>query len=77
MTARELKDTVFVAQYEQVLALLFLTDKQRQLMEMRYIKGLLYKEMADELNCSEQTIKKEFNRINRKLASLDISKLYE
>lgn len=77
MTAKELKDTVFVAQYEKVLALLFLTNKQKQLMEMKYIQGLLYKEMADKLNCSEQTIKKEFNRINRKLASLNISKLYE
>lgn len=75
MTAKELKDTVFVAQYEQVLALLFLTDRQRLLMEMRYIKGLLYKEMADKLNCSEQTIKQEFSRINKKLSRLDLSKL--
>lgn len=75
MTARELKETALAVQYEKVMKALFLTDRQRTLMEMKYIRGLLYKEMADILNCSEQCIKSEFMKINAKLAKIDLSKL--
>lgn len=75
MTAKELSEAAFAVQYEKVLSLLFLTDRQRVLMDMKYVKGLLYKEMADRLSCSEPTIKAEFKRINAKLAKLDISLL--
>lgn len=75
MTSKELRDTVYEVDYRKVVDSLFLNDRQRAMMEMRYIKGLLYKEIASEFNCSEQCIKKEFSRINSKLAKLDISTL--
>lgn len=75
MTAKELREVAFAVQYNKIIDSLFLNDKQKTLMDLRYIKGLLYKEIADKLNCSEQTIKKEFLRINLKLKAFNMELL--
>lgn len=67
MTAKQLKEVAFLSQYINIVDSLFLTDRQKELMNLRYLKGFRYKEIANFLHSSEQTIKKEFTKINQKL----------
>ena len=73
MTAKQLKEVALLAQYINIVDSLFLTDRQKQLMNLYYLKGLRYKEIADLMNGSEQTIKKEFCKINKKLQFVNFS----
>ena len=67
MTAKQLKEVAFLSQYINIVDSLFLTDRQKELMNLRCLKGFRYKEIANFLHSSEQTIKKEFTKINQKL----------
>lgn len=71
MTAKQLKEVAFLSQYINIVDSLFLTDRQKQLMNLYYLKGLRYKEIADLMNGSEQTIKNEFVKINKKLQFIE------
>ena len=72
MTAKQLKEVALLAQYINIVDSLFLTDRQKQLMNLYYLKGLRYKEIADMMNGSEQTIKNEFVKINKKLQFVNL-----
>jgi RNA polymerase sigma factor (sigma-70 family) len=72
MTAKQLKEVAFLSQYINIVDSLFLTDRQKQLMNLYYLKGLRYKEIADLMNGSEQTIKNEFVKINKKLQFVNL-----
>ncbi len=71
MTAKQLREVAFLSQYINIVDSLFLTDRQKQLMNLYYLKGLRYKEIADLMNGSEQTIKNEFVKINKKLQFIE------
>jgi RNA polymerase sigma factor (sigma-70 family) len=71
MTTKQLKEVAFLSQYINIVDSLFLTDRQKQLMNLYYLKGLRYKEIADLMNGSEQTIKNEFVKINKKLQFIE------
>jgi RNA polymerase sigma factor (sigma-70 family) len=72
MTAKQLREVAFLSQYINIVDSLFLTDRQKQLMNLYYLKGLRYKEIADLMNGSEQTIKNEFVKINKKLQFVNL-----
>lgn len=67
MTRTETFGIVLSEEFESLVGRLFLTDRQKDIMRLRFSSGLHNQEIADKLNISLSIVKKECRVIKRKL----------
>lgn len=66
-TRRKLSDIYDVRTFEQLIESCVLTDEDKAILRLHYLKGKDFRFIADELGFSESTIKRRHKKILSKL----------
>lgn len=69
-TRHKLQEVCDVSSFEDLLNSCILTDDERELMNLHYLKGKDFRYIADSLGFSESTIKRKHRKILGKVGKL-------
>lgn len=69
-TRRKLKDIYSIQNFEDLLESCILTEEDKTILRLHYLKGKDFRFIADELGYSESTIKRHYKKILSKLNNM-------